>query len=94
MKFEMIFLTAVIGIGIIHLLFSLVNFLAKPRWAGVQESRKEKVRADDWYAFFSKSALYGDIEDSAVQPEIAIEEAFELYLVCEEKACQPQEAYT
>ena len=52
------------------------------------------MRTDDWYAFFSKSALYGDIEDSAVQPEIASEEAFELDLVCEEKACQPQEAYT
>ena len=91
MKFEMIFLTAVIGIGVIHLLFSLVNFLARPKWTKAQESRKEIVQ-DDWYAFFSKSALYGDIANSAMQPEISSADAFEFDLVCEEDTCQPQEA--
>lgn len=93
MGFEMIFLGAVLGIGGIHLLFNLVNFLARPNRARVQESFQKKVR-EDWYVFFNKSALYGDVADIAITPEVIAEDDFEFNLACEEDSCQPQEAYS
>ncbi len=91
MSVEMIFLTAVLGIAGIHLLFSLVSFLARPGRRSVQESPKEKVR-EDWYVFFEKSALYGDILNTAVEPEVGSEDAVESDPGYEDTR-QPQEAY-
>lgn len=92
MRLEMIFLTAVLGIAGIHLLSNLVNFLVRPTRTRTRVSHKEKA-SDDWYVFFKKSDLYGDMANTAVEPELATEDAAEALLACEE-ACQPQEAYT
>ena len=93
MRTEMIFLTAVFGIAGIHLLFNLVNFLAKHKGTSVQESHKEKVRDDDWYVFFKKSDLYGDIADKVVEPEVAGKDAGEPHPASED-AYHPQGAFT
>ena len=93
MRTELIFLTAVLGIGGIHLLFNLVNFLAGPKRTRVQESRKEKVRDDDWYVFFKKSDLYGDIANKVVEPEVASKDAGEPHPAAED-TYHPQGAFT
>ena len=90
MKSEMIFLIAVLGIAGIHLLSNLVNFLIRPLPTKNRHSHKEK-EGDDWYAFFKKSDLYGDMDKTAVEPELASEDAAESILPCED-TCQPQEA--
>lgn len=90
---ELIFLTAVLGVGAIHLLFNLVNFLAGPKRISVQESHKEKVRDDDWYVFFKKSDLYGDMADKVVEPEAASKDAGEPHPASED-AYHPQGAFT
>ena len=59
MRFEMIFLTAILGIAGIHLLSNLINFLVKSSPARERINHKEKA-SDDWYAFFKKSDFYGD----------------------------------
>jgi hypothetical protein len=92
MGLEMLFLTAVLGIAGIHLLSNLVNFLVKTLPTRDRVSHKEKA-SDDWYAFFKKSDLYGDMANTAIEPELVREDAAESILACED-ACQPQEAYT
>ncbi|MDH3390319.1 MAG: hypothetical protein OEL85_00780 [Desulfobulbaceae bacterium] len=92
MKVEIIFLTAVLGIAAIHLGFSLVNFLAGFNRRSIQESDKKKERAD-WYVFFDKSSLYGDIGNTAMEPEGSSINDVESNPACED-ACQPLEAYT
>lgn len=59
MKLEMIFMTAVLGIAAIHLIFNLVNYLSRFKSAPVQKSCRGKVRGN-WYVFFDTSVLYGD----------------------------------
>jgi hypothetical protein len=92
MKVEIIFLTAVLGLAAIHLVFSLVNFLAGSNRRSIQESDKKKERAD-WYVFFDKSALYGDIGNTATEPEGTSINDVESNPACED-TCQPLEAYT
>ena len=90
MRLEIIFLTAVLGIAGIHLLSNLVNFIVRPLPRRYRLSHKEKA-SDDWYAFFKKSDLYGDMTNIPVEPELATEDADESILGCED-VCQPQEA--
>lgn len=90
MKFEVMFLAAVLGIAGIHLLFSLVYFLARFKRARVQESRQESKR-EDWYVFFDTSALYGDMDKSAVTTEAIGEDTVEC-APAYEGLCQSQEA--
>ena len=92
MRAEIIFLTAVLGIAAIHMVFNLVNFLAGSNRRNVQESDKKKERTD-WYVFFDKSDLYGDIGNTAMEPESASIKGVE-FNPASEDACQPQEAYT
>ena len=89
MGLEIIFLGAVLGIAGIHLLSNLVNFLVKSSPARVRTGYKEA--SDDWYAFFKKSDLYGDMANTPAAPELATEDEAESMLGCED-ACQPQEA--
>ena len=93
MRFEMIFLTAVLGIGAIHLLFSLVNYLVRPIRTRARVSHKEKVRDDDWYVFFKKSDLYGDMADKVVEPEAAGKDAGEPHPAPED-TYHPQGVFT
>jgi hypothetical protein len=91
MKFEVMFLVAVLGVAGIHLLFSLVNFLARFKRTSVQESCQESKR-EDWYVFFEKSALYGDMDNSVVTVEAdSSEDPVELATTCK-GSCLPQEA--
>ena len=89
MKTEMIFLTAVLGIAGISMLFSMANFLAKLKKPCLQE-RPQKMR-NDWYAFFKTSDLYGDLTNAAEVPGVVNEPTIESVPVSEE--CLPQEAY-
>jgi len=70
MRYEMIFLTAVLGIAAIHLISNLVNFMSKFKRPQVQESRKQKAPSD-WYVFFDKAALYGDTASEVAESELA-----------------------
>ena len=88
---EMIFLTAVLGIAGIHLLFKLVKFITKHQKTGVKESSKERER-QDWYVFFEKSALYGDKASTAKKPNGVSEDA-DSNLTYED-AHQLQESFT
>ncbi|MCK4838222.1 MAG: hypothetical protein KAS94_05425 [Desulfobulbaceae bacterium] len=90
MKFEVMFLVAVLGIAGIHLLFNLVNFLTRFKRARVKGSRQESKRAG-WYVFFETSALYGDMDNSAVTTEAVGENPVELAPACE-GSCLPLEA--
>lgn len=74
MSADMIFLIMVLGIAGLHLLFSLVDYLAKFGRRAVLESRQAKGRDDDWYVFFKKSALYGKGAGQVVEPAAASED--------------------
>ncbi len=77
MRFEVIFLTAVLGVAVIHLLFRLVNYLAGTKRTSIPQQNKEQ-KGDDWYVFFDKSALYGDMENPAVETEVVNEDSVQL----------------
>ena len=69
MGYELIFLTVVLGIAGMHLLFRLVNFLA-----GFKTSKGHKVvegkEYDDWYVFFDKASLCGDAVQTTSEQEV------------------------
>lgn len=90
MKPEILFMAAVVGLAGLHLLFSLVNFLSKFKETRAQESLKAKTR-DDWYVFFKKSDLCGDLTDTVAQPEVVSEKTIESDTTCNESV--HQEAY-
>ena len=90
MKLELMFLIAVLGVAVIHLVFRLVNYLVSLKRPVVQESRQENQR-EDWYVFFAPAALYGDMDNSAVPTKDASEEPDELATTCE-GSCLPLEA--
>ena len=89
MGYELIFLTVVLGIAGMHLLFRLVNFLV-----GFNKSKGHKVvegkEYDDWYVFFDKASLCGDTfqatsEQEAVPGDVESDSA--------DDDCPAQEAY-
>ncbi|MFN2365900.1 MAG: hypothetical protein ABR523_05490 [Desulfurivibrionaceae bacterium] len=65
MRYELIFMTAVLAIAGIHLLTGLVNFMARFRRAGA--ARSGKGSRIEWYVFFESSALRGN-RNSAAAP--------------------------
>ncbi len=58
MRYEIIFMTAVLAIAGIHLLTGLVNFMARFRRTGA--ARRGESSRIDWYVFFERSTLCGD----------------------------------
>ena len=91
MKVEMIFITAVLSIALIHLIFRLVNILGGLTRRGALASNKKQERSD-WYVFFKPSDLYGRSADKTaeykdVRKDVTPHSAYE-------EGCQPQESYT
>ncbi len=87
MKLELIFMVAVLGLAGFHLLFNLVNLLSKFKGTRAQESPKVKTR-DDWYVFFKKSDLYGDLTDTVTQSEDVREDTIVYDTACNESVHQ------
>ena len=92
MKFEMMFITAVVGIALMHLLFRLVGFLGGLTMRGSMGSKKKQERSD-WYVFFKTSDLYGDSADRIVGSNDVRQDVADPSSAGEE-ICQPQESYT
>lgn len=92
MKLQMLFMTAVLGIAAIHLLFNLVHYLARFKSIPVRESSNEKAH-DGWYVFFDTSVLYGDRVHEPAGLDVADLASDVEPSPAHEEICHPQKSF-